>query len=53
MLTFAYCEELRDLMADILGEARPSAEEIEQRMKPAREPEEAPVSFMPGTGPVV
>lgn len=53
MLTGVYCEELRDLLAVILDEPRPSPEEINERMKPNREPEEVPVSFMPGMGPVV
>ncbi len=52
-LTGAYCEELRDLLAEILNEPRPSQEEIEDRMKPKLEPEEVPVSFVPGMGPVV
>lgn len=53
LLTGTYCEELRDLLATILDESRPSPEEIEERMKPSRRPEEVPVSFMPGMGPVV
>jgi len=32
-LTAAYCEELRDLMAELLEEPRPTEEEVEQRMK--------------------
>lgn len=53
MLTGVYCEELRDLLAKILAEPRPSAEEIEERMKPRRQAEAVPVSFMPGMGPAV
>ncbi len=53
MLTGAYCEELRDLLAKVLTEPRPSAEEIEERMKPRRQAEAVPVSFMPGMGPAV
>ena len=53
MLTAIYCEELRDLIAEILDEPRPSAEEIDERMKPKRRTEEVPVSFMPGIGPAV
>ena len=53
MLTGAYCEELRELLAQILAEPRPSAEEIEERMKPRRQTEAVPVSFMPGMGPAV
>ncbi|MEN8167669.1 MAG: molecular chaperone TorD family protein [Pseudomonadota bacterium] len=53
LLTSAYCEELRDLLAGILEAPRPSPEEIEERMRPRRKPEEVPVSFMPGMGPAV
>ena len=53
MLTASYCEELRDLIAEILDEPRPTAEEIEERMKPRHEPEPVPVKFMPGMGPAV
>ncbi|MCU7905995.1 MAG: molecular chaperone TorD family protein [Candidatus Thiodiazotropha sp. (ex Epidulcina cf. delphinae)] len=53
LLTDAYCEELRDLLATILEEPRPSQEEIDERMKVVRKPEEVPVSFMPGMGPAV
>jgi TorA maturation chaperone TorD len=52
MLTAAYAEELRELLVDILGEARPGLEVIEQRMKPrvsvAVEP---PAPFVPGAAP--
>ncbi|OOZ36413.1 TorD/DmsD family molecular chaperone [Solemya velesiana gill symbiont] len=52
MLTSAYCEELRDLLASILDEPRPTSKEVEERMRPIRQQaEEAPVSFMPGMGP--
>ncbi|MBL8251864.1 MAG: molecular chaperone TorD family protein [Candidatus Competibacter sp.] len=50
-LTAAYCEETRDLLALILGQPRPSSEEIASRMKPRRQPPPAPVAFVPGTGP--
>ena len=53
MLTACYLEELRDLLAKLLDEPRPSAEEIEDRMKPRHEVEEVPVKFMPGIGPAV
>lgn len=36
LLTAAYAEELRDHLAELLGEPRPSREEIEERMKPQR-----------------
>jgi TorA maturation chaperone TorD len=51
LLTVAYCEELRDVLAELLGEPRPSADEVEQRMKPKRGPALAASSFMPGQGP--
>lgn len=52
-VTAAYCEELRDLLAEFLQQPRPSREEIEERMQPRRQVEEVPVTFMPGMGPVV
>lgn len=53
-LTAAYCEELRDILAEILSQPRPSREEIEERMKPTQaQPEDTPVQFMPGMGPAV
>ncbi len=53
MLTGVYCEELRDLIADVLDEPRPSKEEMDERMKPVRTAESVPVSFVPGVGPAV
>ncbi|RDH87027.1 MAG: dehydrogenase [endosymbiont of Escarpia spicata] len=53
LVTAYYCEELRDLLANILDEPRPTSEEIEERMKPKRQVESVPVSFMPGMGPAV
>jgi len=52
-VTAANGEELRDMLADILQQSRPSREAIELRMKPKPAPQEVPVSFVPGTGPVV
>ena len=52
-LTAAYCEELRDILAEVLQQPRPSREEIEDRMQPKHRPEAVPVSFTPGMGPVV
>ena len=49
LLTAFYLEELRDLLAKILDEPRPTAEEIEQRMKPKVESIIAPMKYMPGT----
>jgi len=52
-LTAAYCEELRDIMAEVLQQPRPSREEIDERMQPKQPSVEVPVAFMPGMGPVV
>lgn len=52
MLIAQYLDELRDVIASILEQPRPSAEEIEQRLKPKKAaPEEVPVKFMPGVEP--
>jgi TorA maturation chaperone TorD len=53
VLTNAWCEEFRDLLADALGEPRPSREEVELRMKPAAAVQAVPVAFMPGVGPTI
>lgn len=53
MLTAIYCEEMRDLLAEIINEPRPSQEEIDHRMQPKHKPEPVPVKFMPGMGPAV
>ena len=51
LLTAAYCEELRDLLAEILGERRPTADEIEARIRQTQSvPAEVPIAFMPGAG---
>jgi TorA maturation chaperone TorD len=52
-LTSAYCDELRELLVNILHEPRPSREEIDERMAPTREREEVEVAFVPGMGPAV
>lgn len=53
-LTATYCEALRDILAEILDHPRPTAEEIEDRMKPKQaQPEETPIQYMPGMGPAV
>lgn len=51
LLTAAYCEELRELLAQVLAEPRPTPEEIEQRMQPKRGVAQAPSTFIPGQGP--
>ena len=51
MLTGVYCEELRDLLAEILGERRPTPDEIEARMQPNKPVSvEVPITFVPGAG---
>lgn len=50
-LTLAYLDELRDLLAEILGEPRPTREEVEARLNPKPEPVEVPLSFVPGSAP--
>jgi len=52
-LTAAYCEALRDILAEVLQQPRPSREEIEERMQPRQQTESVPVAFTPGIGPVV
>lgn len=49
LLTALYLEELRDLLAKILDEPRPTAEEIEQRMKPKAESVITPMKYVPGS----
>ncbi|UCD69206.1 MAG: molecular chaperone TorD family protein [Betaproteobacteria bacterium] len=51
LLTASCCVALRDLIVEINGEPRPSAEEIEQRMKPNRETNVVPIAFHPGLKP--
>ncbi len=49
LLTALYLDELRDLLARILDESRPTTEEIEQRMKPKNEAVVIPMQYIPGT----
>ncbi|MGB5198513.1 MAG: molecular chaperone TorD family protein [Sedimenticolaceae bacterium] len=52
MLTSVYLDELRDVLAQILGEPRPTALEIEQRIKSvAEEPLPMPSAYVPGSSP--
>ncbi len=51
LLTAGYCEDLRDLLAEVIGEPRPTPEEVEQRLKPNTEPKAVPIAFHPGVGP--
>lgn len=50
-LTFAWCEQLRDLLAERLGEPRPTREEIEARLKPQPSVSVAPLAYLPGAAP--
>lgn len=50
-LTAAYCDELRDLLAALLGVPRPSAAEIEARMQPRSAPRETLLAYVPGVAP--
>jgi len=51
-LTAAYLDELRDILAELLGQPRPSPEEIDERMKPKLAIQvEGPQPYVPGTAP--
>lgn len=52
ILTDAWCQQLRSLIEHYLGEARPTAEEIEEILRPRRNAEvtEVPMHFVPGGG---
>jgi putative dimethyl sulfoxide reductase chaperone len=51
LLTAQYLDELRDILAELLGEARPTAEEIEKRLRSEKQGEELPMQYLPGVGP--
>jgi TorA maturation chaperone TorD len=52
LLTAAYLDELRDLLAELLGSPRPTAEEIEGRTDPAVPvPLEVDGPYLPGAAP--
>ncbi len=52
LLTAAYLDELRGLLAELAGEPRPTAEEVEARFAPARAmPREVEGPFVPGVAP--
>jgi TorA maturation chaperone TorD len=53
VLTVAWCEEFRDLVAMKLGEPRPSCEEIELRLNPKPQAVPIPIHFVPSIGPAV
>ncbi len=51
-VTAAYVDELRDVFAEILGEPRPTPEEIDERMRPKAEVQvPMPERFVPGVAP--
>jgi TorA maturation chaperone TorD len=50
LLSAAYCDSLRDILARWLGEPRPSPEEIAERFQSGRTEPAVPVRFVPGTG---
>lgn len=48
-LSAAYCDELRDVLVQLLGAPRPSAEEVEAAMRPRPAPvQAAPLRYQPG-----
>ena len=52
LLTAGYLEELRDLLAELTEEPRPTSEEVEERMKPKLSVQVAgPAPFVPGAAP--
>lgn len=51
LLTAAYVDELRDILAASLGEPRPTADEIEARMRPKVTASCGPTRYVPGVGP--
>ena len=50
-LTFAWGEQLRDLLAESLGEPRPTREDIESRLRPQPRAAVAPLAYLPGAAP--
>jgi TorA maturation chaperone TorD len=53
LMTNAWCESFRNVLAEILDEPRPTGDEIEKLMKPKPEIVEYPLQYMPGVGPAV
>lgn len=52
LLTEVYCEQLRDLLAALLGQPRPSPEAVEARMRPRFAPVAVtPMTYLPGAAP--
>lgn len=50
-LTFLWCEQLRDLLAECLAEPRPAREAIEARHEPQQQAETVPLAYLPGAAP--
>ncbi len=50
-LTFLWCSRVRDLLAEGLGEARPTHDEVEARLLPKRRAEAQPLAYLPGAAP--
>lgn len=55
LLTAAWVDHLREILAHLLDENRPSREEIEARLqkKTSRSPEAVSLTYMPGLGPTL
>jgi TorA maturation chaperone TorD len=51
ILMAQYLDELRNLLAELLSESRPSMEEIEKRMVAKKKPESVEIKWMPEAGP--
>jgi TorA maturation chaperone TorD len=50
-LTLLWCEQLRHLLAECLGEPRPTHEAIEARLRPSQRTEAVPLAYLPGAAP--
>ncbi len=51
LLTAAYCDELRDVLAALLRSPRPTQEELEARMRPRHDNDVVPLQYVPGAAP--
>jgi TorA maturation chaperone TorD len=51
LLTSAYCEELRELLAEVIGEPRPTRDEVEARLKSTRSVDVPAPQYVPGVAP--
>lgn len=51
LLTAAWCDGLRDALAEALAEPRPTREAVEERLAQRKPAVEVSVAFVPGTGP--